>query len=120
VVQKRLDSLIIEHQVHRIRKQKKILLPSDARRIDLFTSPERFGGINQLIPIPSQDIDRLLAEYDDHLLFQFGSDKAVEIFEDLYSAAGNGHIPFLPANGWLIFQEMIEIHDARMAGGCSN
>ncbi|EAU84545.2 hypothetical protein CC1G_00064 [Coprinopsis cinerea okayama7 len=56
--------LLLEHQTHRIR-----LLPTYARRIDLFTDPETYGGYDQLIKVPSEDMDRLLAQYDRPQLF---------------------------------------------------
>ncbi|EFI27910.1 citrate synthase I [Coprinopsis cinerea okayama7 len=64
IVQARLDKLLLEHQTHRIR-----LLPTYARRIDLFTDPETYGGYDQLIKVPSEDMDRLLAQYDRPQLF---------------------------------------------------
>ncbi|RXW18835.1 hypothetical protein EST38_g7018 [Candolleomyces aberdarensis] len=39
VVQEKLNELRVENQVHTIRNQPKILLPTDARRIDLYTDP---------------------------------------------------------------------------------
>jgi hypothetical protein len=68
IVQKRLDELVRESEelvkeseLHKIRKQKKILLPSGARRIGMYRFPEKHGcSANLLIPIPRADIDRLL------------------------------------------------------------
>ena len=34
--------------------------------------------------MPTEDIDHLLADYDDPSLFQFGTDDRVSLFKDLY------------------------------------
>ena len=39
---------------------KKILLPSGARKIDLYTNPKEYGGEDRLIPVPSEIINDLM------------------------------------------------------------
>ncbi|KAJ2912735.1 hypothetical protein MD484_g7671, partial [Candolleomyces efflorescens] len=112
IVQEKLDELRIENQLHVIRKQPKILLPSNARRIDLYTNPTQHNGEDKLIPVPQEDIDRLLGEMDDPHLFQFGSDSMVDIFKDLHHAIGSPE--FVALNGWSIFREMIVLHRVRL------
>ncbi|TFK24772.1 hypothetical protein FA15DRAFT_704312 [Coprinopsis marcescibilis] len=114
IVQARLDALLEENKYHRIRKQKKILLPSGARRIDLFESPEEYGGKNMLIPVPAADLDLLAAEYDDPALFRFGTEEEVALYTMLYQAIGAPE--FVPANGWAIFTEMVSLHLSRLDG----
>ncbi|KAG2003177.1 citrate synthase I [Coprinopsis cinerea AmutBmut pab1-1] len=111
IVQTLLDKVMSENQKHRIRGQKKSLMPTDARRIDMFKHPERFGGRDQLIPIPQQDIDRLLAEYDQPHLFKFVPDDLENIFGDLYRAIGSPSL--VASQGWGIFRDMVNTHLSR-------
>lgn len=113
IVQKRLDELVKESELHKIRKQKKILLPSGARRIDMYRFPEKHGcSANLLIPIPRADIDRLLAQYDKPHLTQFGTDEEVALYTNLYQGVGS---PELAAkNGWEIFRYMMTLYLSRV------
>lgn len=105
VVQNRLDQIVQENHLHRVRKQTKSLLPTGGRHINFFKRPEDWGGRNQLIKIPSDDIDKLLAEYDHPELFQFGTDGMVALCERLFAAVGS---PTMSANnGWIVFSDMI-------------
>jgi hypothetical protein len=114
IVQVRLDGLVRENGTHRIRKQKSTLLPSGARRIDIYKNPEDYGGRNQLIKIPSEDIDKLLAEYDQDGVTEFGGTPAQRrLFTDLYR--GIGGLAFVPKNGWPIFTSMVNLYRARLA-----
>ena len=72
ITQARLDEALKLSATHRIRKQGKILLPSGTRRIDMYERPEVYGFKDMLIPIPEEDIDKLLQEYDRPDLLQFG------------------------------------------------
>jgi hypothetical protein len=107
-----LDELVVENGLHRIRYQKKSLLPTGARRIDIYNHPERYGGSNLLIPIPEEDIDRLLAEYDKPHLTQFGTDEEITLYADLHQ--GIGSPDFVVTKGWGIFQSMIQLYISRM------
>ncbi|KAG2013951.1 citrate synthase I [Coprinopsis cinerea AmutBmut pab1-1] len=108
IVQARLDKLLLEHQTHRIR-----LLPTYARRIDLFTDPETYGGYDQLIKVPSEDMDRLLAQYDRPQLFQFVSDDLENLFTDLHMSIGS---PSLNATvGWDVFRRMVMAYLPRVS-----
>jgi len=76
----------------------------------MYTSPEEWGGENQLIPIPSEDLDELLKKFDRPDLLQFGSDEMVALCEALYESVGS---PKLSASvGWRIFQEMVACYRA--------
>ncbi|KAF9034342.1 hypothetical protein BJ165DRAFT_1417428 [Panaeolus papilionaceus] len=112
VVQRQLNELLIENRYHRIRGQLKTLLPSNARHIDIYTSPEEFGATNKLIPIPSADVDELLKEYDDLTLFQFVSSELDVLFEEVYSAVGTPVMA--PSTGWQVFYQMITYHIATL------
>ncbi|PPR05257.1 hypothetical protein CVT24_008283 [Panaeolus cyanescens] len=113
IVQKQLDQLLIENQYHRVRGQLKTLLPSDARHIDIYTMPEDYGAQDQKIPIPSEDVDKLLAEYDDSSLFQFVSPELDILFTDLYSSIDTPALS--PSVGWSIFHQMLSLHLLRRA-----
>ncbi|KAF5309482.1 hypothetical protein D9619_012432 [Psilocybe cf. subviscida] len=75
IVQLRLDEYLIEQNNHRVRYQKKSLLPSGGRRIDFYNHPEDYGGTNHLIKVDLGEIDALLAKYDRLEYTQFGSDE---------------------------------------------
>ncbi len=96
-----------ESEIHRIRKQEGSLLPTGGRRIDFYKHPEEWGLENQLIPIPLDDIDRRLAEYDRPDILQFGTDEMVGLCENLLAAIGS---PELSAKvGWNVFSQMLEL-----------
>ncbi|KAJ3523600.1 hypothetical protein NMY22_g11368 [Coprinellus aureogranulatus] len=105
IVQARLDDHMRSNAYHTVRKQVKILLPSGARRVDMYKTPEDFGGEDLKIPVPTEDIDRLLAQYDKPHLTQFGSDNEVTLFKDLHASIGSPK--FVARNGWSIFKGMM-------------
>lgn len=78
----------------------------------MYNTPEEFGGENLLIPIPAEDIDRLLAKYDDPHLTQFGSDEEVALFKDLYATIGSP--TFVARHGWSIFRQMVDEYCLRL------
>jgi hypothetical protein len=91
-----------------VKYQKNILMPSGARHIDMYQFPERWGGEDQLIPIPTKDLDQLLEEYDRPDLLQFGSDEMVHLCETLYDEVG---APKLRASsGWEVFKAMVNYY----------
>jgi len=107
VVQLRLDELLHEHQVHKIRKQRGILLPSGARRIDLYTKPEKYGAFfkDRLIKIPDDILKELVEKYDRPDLFAFGTLEDVALCKRIHGKIGS---PILVArDGWNIFREMV-------------
>ena len=62
----------------------------------------------QITDIPEEDIVHLLAEHDRPDLIQFGTDRQVALYEDLYNSSGG--LPLVPKDGWLIFRRMIELY----------
>ncbi|KAH6903748.1 hypothetical protein BKA70DRAFT_1110640 [Coprinopsis sp. MPI-PUGE-AT-0042] len=113
IVQRQLDDLIVENSLHRVRKQK-ILLPSGARQIDMYKNPKKYGGADSLlIPIPAEEIDRLLALYDKPQLTQFGTDDEVALYSDLHQSVGSPK--FIPSGGWNIFKQMVNLYRTRTA-----
>ncbi|KAF8996700.1 hypothetical protein BDQ17DRAFT_1329777 [Cyathus striatus] len=84
IVQDHLNEVRIENQSHRIHSQKKILLPSGARRIDIYSMPERHGGKDHLIKTEDKVINKLLNEYDRPDLLLFGSPENVAVCKDIY------------------------------------
>ena len=110
VVQLRLDEIMHENRIHKIRKQKKTLLPSGGRRIDIYNNPEKFGAHlkDRLIHIPDEIIDNLLQKYDRPDLLQFGTDDNVHLMEQIYRKIGS---PKLSARvGWSVFVEMVNVY----------
>jgi hypothetical protein len=100
-----LDNIIAENQIHRVRKQKDILLPSGGRRIDFYCNPEKYGGKDRIITVPADTINELLAQYDKPDLLLFGSREQVTWCEEIHAAIGD---PKLCAReGWSIFSKMI-------------
>ncbi|KAF8985790.1 hypothetical protein BDQ17DRAFT_1436501 [Cyathus striatus] len=108
IVQERLNEVRIENQSHRIRSQKKILLPSGARRIDIYSMPEKHGGKDRLIRTKDEVINDLLNEYDRPDLLLFGTAENVAACKNIYVGIGQ---PKLSARvGWSIFKEMVNHH----------
>jgi hypothetical protein len=104
-VQIKLDEIVQESQVHQVRKQKNILLPSGGHQIDFYNYPENYGGKNRLIHIAPNIIDNLVVQYDKPELLLFGSNKTNMICIEIYKAIG---FPKLTARmGWAVFLEMI-------------
>ncbi|KAJ3502730.1 hypothetical protein NMY22_g18492 [Coprinellus aureogranulatus] len=112
VVQDKLDSLLIENRYHKIRGQQKTLLPSNARRIDLYDCPGNYDALDCKKDVPEEEIDRLLAEWDDPSLFRFGSEASVSVYNDLYRAIGSPKP--LASMGWFIFYSMLNLHIRRL------
>ena len=110
IVQERLDAIVVENGNHFVRYQKKSLLPTGGRRIDFYQNPEQWGGIDQLIKVNMDDIDKLLEEYDLPEYTQFGSNDMVMLCQGLYSSIGS---PQLSASiGWTVWGEMIDYYGA--------
>lgn len=109
IVQLRLDEVLEHNAIHKISKQKKILLPSGARHIDIYENPEKYPHCeDQIIKIEPKEIDRYLGQYDRPDLLQFGSDEAVDLCERLYQQIGS---PSLSASvGWSVFVEMVNLY----------
>ena len=78
----------VENQIHRVRKQKNILLPSGGRRIDFYRNPEKYGGKDRIITVPADTINELLAQYDKPDLLLFGSREQVTWCEEIHTAIG--------------------------------
>ena len=74
----------------------------------MYSSPEEFGGRNQLISIPVEDVDLLPAEHQDPALFRFGSEAEVLVYNDLYHSAGSPRL--VSTNGWAIFRRLVNLH----------
>ncbi len=108
IVQECLDRYCVENANHKVRFQKKSLLPTGGRRIDFYESPEDYNGKNQLIEIPREDIENLILEHDRPDLLQFGTDEMVELCETLYAKIGSPSL--LPIDGWVIFRQLIDAY----------
>ncbi|KAF8990438.1 hypothetical protein BDQ17DRAFT_1216898, partial [Cyathus striatus] len=108
IVQVRLNEIMVENQNHRIRKQRGILLPSGARRIDLYLKPTKYGGEDRLIKADDDIIDDLLDQYDRPDLLRFGTLEAVALCRAIYIGIGQ---PKLSTQiGWSVFAQMIEYY----------
>ena len=102
IVQLRLDEIMHENCIHKIRKQKKTLLSSGGCWIDIYNNPEKFGAHlkDRLIHILDEIIDNLLQKYDCPDLLQFGTDDNVYLMEQIYWKIGS---PKLSARvGWSV------------------
>jgi len=110
LVQEKLDDILYENQIHRIRKQRGILLPSGARRIDLYTKGEQYGYRikNRLIEVDKETVGELLQKYDKPELLMFGTPENVVLCGNIYNAIG---CPSLhPRIGWKIFIAMVNYY----------
>ena len=110
IVQLHLDEIMHENRIHKIRKQKKTLLPSGGCQIDIYNNPQKFGAHlkDRLIHIPDEIIDDLLQKYDCPDLLQFSTDATVHLMEQIYWKIGS---PKLGARvGWSVFVEMVNVY----------
>jgi hypothetical protein len=62
--------------------------------------------------IPEEDIDQLLAEWDDPSLFRFGDEDSIIVYEDLYRTVGSPKP--LASDGWYTFHSMLNLHIRRL------
>jgi hypothetical protein len=109
VVQNCLDHLRDENGAHRVRFQRKVLLPTGGRIEDFYNFPERYGGKKMLIPVPEDVINKLIAEHMPDWIFQFGSDEFNCLAEATYTSIGS---PALDVeNCWNIWRIMIDIFE---------
>lgn len=104
-VQNLLDHYLVEHNAHRIRKQKKINLPSGASHNDLYDFPENYGMTDLLIPMDQDTIDMLVEEYCPRDVFQFLPDEKEAIMQGLHERAGTPALTIRTA--WDVFQTML-------------
>lgn len=105
-VQEKLDEIMKENRFHKVRKQKKIFLPSGGRPIDFWQNPQKWKGQDQLIQIPPHDIDRLIAEYADPTCLLFGEDAIISIYRAVWEAIGKPRISAL--NAWSIWRLVVD------------
>lgn len=107
-MQLRLDEIVRENHNHKIRKQPGALLPSGARRIDIYNHPERYGSTlrDRLVNVPADIIDELLLKYDRPDLLQFGTDDTVKLMEEIFEAIGSP--PLSARVGWSVFVQMVD------------
>jgi hypothetical protein len=112
IVQNRLNEHERTHANHRIRKQRGRLLPTGGRPSQFYDNPEQWGGSPCLIPIPKEDIARLVAQYVPHNLFVFCDPAIHNAATDVLSNLGNPQLG--PENGWDIFAHMVPLVKARL------
>jgi hypothetical protein len=110
IVQNRLNKHERAHANHKIHKQKGRLLPTGGRPSQFYDNPEQWGGSPCLIPIPKEDIARLVAQYVPHDLFVFCDPQIHDVATDALSNLGNPQLR--PENGWDIFAHMIPLVEA--------
>lgn len=116
VVQDRLDSYRNETNKHRIRKQKKIHIPSGGRPHDFFHKPHKWGGKTQFISIPDDDlwfIDKLIEKHANLSVLQFGTDDIAALALKLYTQVGTPHLD--AKSCWGVFSAMIALYNEVVA-----
>ncbi|KAJ7061419.1 hypothetical protein C8F01DRAFT_1369564 [Mycena amicta] len=105
-VQHRLDEHKRENDYHRVRRQKNSCLPTGGRHKDFYEQPHKWGGIDQLIPVDMQLVDRLIDEHTPADLFQFASSAMMEaVCEVAYNTIGAPEVS--SHNAWHVFAAMI-------------
>jgi hypothetical protein len=111
-VQQRLDQYRYENLRHRIRKQKKINLPSNCRPIDILEHPERFDGLaDQLITIPEDHmplLDAAIQQYTPAHLFLFAPAQVTAQFESCLTMLGN--VDLKAGAGWFWFHTILNVY----------
>jgi hypothetical protein len=113
IVQRRLDRMKRDHEVHRVRYQRKVLMPTGCRRIDMYQKPWRTGGEEQLLRLTPEAelvVDQLIAEHVPKNYTQFASDEVTKLGEHYLSLLPSDH-DLKARYGWKIFNAMIAMHN---------
>lgn len=107
VVQQKLNQHKEEHATHKIRTQKKRLLPSGGQPIQFYTNPEQYNGMDCLIAIPPEDIQLLVSEFIPDNLFYFCSEPLHNLATQALSQLGDPQLTVQTA--WAIFSQLLPI-----------
>lgn len=112
ITQKRMDDYRRHHNTHRIRKQRKILLPSGGHPEDWYTNPTKDNkGMEMKIPISREGlwfIDEQIREIEINYAhaFRFGSEDTDRVCSQIYIALGSPALK--TSTGWLTFWRMLD------------
>ncbi|GJJ16213.1 hypothetical protein Clacol_010509 [Clathrus columnatus] len=108
VVQARLNHVREQQIFHRVRLQRKVLLPTGGTPHDFYTNPEKFRGTNLLIKIQDMTmVDLLLEEHSSERFLQFGDEKSVPLFEELYTRVGKPELRL--RDTWNVWRSMMDL-----------
>jgi len=106
VVQKRLDYFVDYWNSHRVRSQKKKLMPSGTTPMNIFTTPAKYGGARLSQPVSLECIQELrnnLSETREEA-FRWVEDDFAAAAEEVYEAVGSPSLSL--ATGWQVFSMM--------------
>ena len=107
VVQIYLDQYVYEINSHKVWKQKNTHLPSSGSHSNFYDCPKQYGMQNLLIPVDQGSIDHLIEEHQPPHMFQFASDEAEALAQELYVHLHKPQLSVL--NAWKIFSDMLAL-----------
>ncbi|KZV78768.1 hypothetical protein EXIGLDRAFT_633268 [Exidia glandulosa HHB12029] len=108
VVQSAVSQWVEGRNSDHIRKQDEMLLPSGGRPDDFYYSPEDWGGVDCLVPIPDDVLDALMEEFTPPDLFQFGPPDVEAHCEAVHRVVLNS-IHLDVKNAWSVVCHMITL-----------
>jgi hypothetical protein len=111
-----LNKLKRENELHRVRNQPKINLPSGFRRIDIYTRPEDCGPhfANALIPLTPEAekvVDELIAKHVPPNYARFASEHVVNLAVKYVGLLPKAKVIFDARHGWTLFRAMLQLHE---------
>lgn len=109
VVQACLDHIKIHSQVHKIRTQKKVFLPTGDSSYNFYHHPEDYGGESQLIPIDLDVIDQLMLEHPAPDLNCFGTKEFATLAGNIHKEIGSPVIEI--DNAWRVWKAMMNVFE---------
>ncbi|KZV99427.1 hypothetical protein EXIGLDRAFT_605785, partial [Exidia glandulosa HHB12029] len=108
VVQSAVSLWVDGRNSDHIRKQDEMNLPSGGRPDDFYFSPEDWGGVDCLVPVPDDVLDALIEEFTPPDLFTFGSPDVEAHCEAVHRVALNSvHLDV--KNAWGVICHMITL-----------
>ncbi|GJJ06851.1 hypothetical protein Clacol_001047 [Clathrus columnatus] len=109
VVQARLNHVREQQIFHRVRLQRKGSTSNRGHPThDFYTNPEKFRGTNLLIKIQDMTmVDLLLEEHSSERFLQFGDEKSVPLFEELYTRVGKPELRL--RDTWNVWRSMMDL-----------
>ncbi|KZT50872.1 hypothetical protein CALCODRAFT_423369, partial [Calocera cornea HHB12733] len=105
LVQQELDKYVSERNACRIRRQRRVHLPTGDSPDEFWFHPEEWDMEDCLIAVPPEYTDQLIAEFSPQGLFQFVSDEMELACAELYVAVGSPKMSLL--NIWEIYTLML-------------
>lgn len=99
--------------VHRIRLQRRVLLPTGGTAHQFYHNPRKTRGTNMLIKVPDLSIiDNLIQEFKADEYLRFGDEISNELYEALFVKLGSPKLSL--RNAWTVWRRMMNLLEVEM------